>query len=217
MVDRCGFFGVATVLLFLLTVNAAFVGVSVGVKKGDWIEYSVTTTGTPIEGHDVTWARMEILEVKGTDITVNVTTKARNGTFESGIMDLNPAEGRVGVWFIIPANLNPGDTFFDAYSGRNVTIEGSKERTIAGAMRTVTHATTPERIKSWDKSTGVFVESIDTLQNYTLNAIADKTNMWASQIFGLDPLYFYFVAFVAAAAAVTVIYALHVRRKSSKK
>ncbi len=217
MVDRCGFLRVATVLLFLLTVNAAFVGVSVGVKKGDWIEYSVTTTGTPIEGHDVTWARMEILEVKGTDITVNVTTKARNGTFESGIMDLNPAEGRVGVWFIIPANLNPGDTFFDAYSGRNVTIEGSKQRMIAGAMRTVTHATTPERIKSWDKSTGVFVESIDTLQNYTLNAIADKTNMWASQIFGLDPLYFYFASFVAAAAAVTVIYALHVRRKSSKK
>jgi hypothetical protein len=215
MVNRPIILAPAIIVLFLfLMVNAASADVSVGVKKGDWIEYTVTTTGTPEEGHDVTWARMEILDLKGTDITVNVTTKARNGTYESGIMNLNPAEGKVGVWFIIPANLNPGTAFFDASVEQNITVEGSEQRMIAGATRTVTHATTPERIKSWDKTTGVFVESIDTLQNYTLNALAYKTNMWESQILGLDPLHFYIAVLAAAViAAATVTYALRRRKR----
>lgn len=190
MAHRNRIFLTATVLFIFLGVDAVLGGVSVGVKKGDWIEYQVTTTGTPTEGHDVTWARMEILDVKGTEISVNVTTKARNGTFASGIMNLNPARGQVGIWFIIPANLNPDEAFFDASVGRNITIEGSEQRTIAGATRTVTHASTPERIKSWDKVTGVFVESIDVLPNYTLHAIADKTNLWSGQILGIEPLTF---------------------------
>ena len=147
-------------LYFVVGMFLAHAVISVGVKGGDWIEYSVVTTGKPEEGHDVIWARMEILGVQGTQISVNVTTKASNGTFESGVMILNPAKGNVGVWFIIPANLTVGESFYDASKNQNVTIEGSKQRSIAGATRTVTHATTPERIKSWDKSTGVFVESI---------------------------------------------------------
>ncbi len=192
------------ILLILLSVNVASGEVSIGVKKGDWIEYQVSTTGTPEEGHDVTGARMEILNVQGTEITVNVTTKAANGTYESGLMTLNPDKGQVGVWFIIPANLNAGEAFLDASIGRNVTIEGSEQRTIAGATRTVTHATTPQRIKSWDKSTGVFVESIDTLPNYTLNAIADKTNMWSAQTPETDSTLFYAAAAVIAIVVVAV-------------
>ena len=121
------------------------------------------------------------------------------------------------VWFIIPANLNPGKAFFDATVGRNITIEGSKQRTIAEATRTVTHATTPERIKSWDKATGVFVESIDTLQNYTLNAIANKTNMWSRQIPVIDPTYFTLAALAIAATAATGAYVLIRRRNSDRK
>lgn len=217
MVNRLRFLAVATVLFLFLTVNTASADISVGVKKGDWIEYTVTTTGIPEEGHDVTWARMEILDLKGTDIAVNVTTKARNGTYESGIMNLNPAEGKVGVWFVIPANLNPGNSFLDAAIGQNVTVEGSEERTIAGVTRTVTHATTPERIKSWDKATGVFVESIDTLQNYTLNAIATRTNMWSNQILGLDVPYFYSVVLVTAAVVAAAAYFLRRKRNSLGK
>jgi hypothetical protein len=203
------------ILLILLGVNVASGEVSVGVKKGDWIEYEVTTTGAPEEGHDVTWARMEILNVQGKEITVNVTTKAANGTFSSGIMTLNPEKGRVGVWFIIPANLNPGDAFFDASVGRNVTIEGSEQRTIAGATRTVTHATTPERIKSWDKATGVFVESVDTLPNYTLNAIADKTNLWSAQAPETD-LTLLYVAGAGAAVIVVAVAVIAIARRRKK-
>ena len=206
----------ATVLLLLSVGNGVLAEVSVGVKKGDWIEYQVTTTGIPQEGHDVTWARMEILDVEGTDISVNVTTKARNGTYESGVMNLNPAKGQVGVWFIIPANLNVGQAFFDASIDRNVTIEGSKQMTIAGATRTITHSTTPERVKSWDKVTGVFVESIDVLPNYTLNAIADKTNLWSGQILGLDSPIFYTAALGAAVVLAAVILVVAGKKIGSK-
>jgi hypothetical protein len=46
----------------------------VGVKTGDWIEYNVTTTGNPPEEHNVTWARLEILQVQSDEIVVNSTT-----------------------------------------------------------------------------------------------------------------------------------------------
>jgi len=64
----------------------------------------------------------------------------------------------------------------------NVTIEGVEQRVYAGATRIVTYASTPERIKYWDKATGVFIESIDVLPDYTLNATADKTNLWNPQL-----------------------------------
>jgi hypothetical protein len=200
-------------LILLLMTDVALGEISVGVKKGDWIEYEVTTTGTPEEGHDVIWARMEILDVQGKEISVNVITKAVNGTFSSMVMTMNPEKGNVGIWFIIPANLNVGDTFYDASVGRTVTIEGSEQREVAGATRTVTHASTPERIKSWDKSTGVFVESIDTLPNYTLNAIATKTNMWNPQMLGIDQNLFYALVGVTVAAVAVAVLAVARRKK----
>ena len=37
--------------------------VSVGVKEGDWIEYTVAFTGIASEEHNVVWARMEITDI----------------------------------------------------------------------------------------------------------------------------------------------------------
>ena len=108
----------------MLSPVAATEKVLVGIKQGDWIEYDVTTEGSMEQGHDVTWARMEILRIVGYEIHVNVTTKAFNGSFSSDVEVLNPAESRVGFWYIVPAELNNGDIFFDASTNRNVTIEG---------------------------------------------------------------------------------------------
>jgi len=205
-------FAFALLLLGCITLAG---GVSIGVKRGDWIEYHVVTTGTPHEGHDVTWARMEILEVHGTEVKVNVTTRAANGTLDIDVMTLNPGKGEVGVWFIIPANLDVGDMFYDTSEERNVTIEGSQQRTIAGATRTVTHASTPERLKSWDRTTGVFVESIDVLSNYTLNATAYSTNLWSEQTNGVDAVYLYVAmgALVVVAVIAIVFFVVRARRK----
>ncbi len=199
-----------TIFVFLGYTATTSAGVSIGVQKDDWIEYQVFPSGQSTEGHNVTWAKMEILEVKGTEIRANITTKAFNGTFTSTVETFDPAKGNVGIWFIIPANLKPGDSFFDAYIGRNVTVEGSEERIIAGATRTVTYASTPERIKRWDEATGVFVETIDAYSGETLYAVADKTNMWSAQTTGIDPAVFY-LAILGAFAAGFVVAAIMLR------
>src|SRR5665648_501218 len=85
---------------------------SVGVKKGDWIEYniSVAGTGTPPPTHDVRWMRIDILQVYGAVFSVNVTARYANGTVGSEVWDFNFTAGNVGGWIIIPSNLSPGDT-----------------------------------------------------------------------------------------------------------
>jgi hypothetical protein len=208
MRHKNGVIFVAALSLLFLVVNATFGEVSIGVQKGDWIEYKVTTTGNPEEGHDVTWARLEILNRKGTEVRVNITTKARNGTYWNEVEVFDPAIGNVGIWFLIPANLNPGDQFFDASLGRNVTIEGSEERIIAGATRTVTFSSTTSRYKSWDKVTGVFVETVDALENTTLYAIADKTNLWSGETVSVGTLTFYNGVFGIAIGEAVIILAL---------
>ena len=84
MVKR--FFVVAFLLFLFLSAETVAGGVSIGVQTGDWIEYTVSTTGLPPEGHDVVWARMEILRILDSEITVNTTTKAANGTFSNVVM-----------------------------------------------------------------------------------------------------------------------------------
>ena len=193
----------------LTTIDA----LSVGVKVGDWIEYKVTTTGNPPEVHNVQFARMEIVSVQGPEIKANVTTEDNSGVFSSLIMDMNLEKGQVGAWFLIPSNLNVGDSFYDINLGRNITIEGQEQKNYAGAVRTVINATTSERIKDWDKVTGVFVKSIDTLPGYTINATAIRTNMWNPQILGLDQTVFYGIVVVVVAVITVVIAVVFIMRR----
>ena len=197
-------FGLGLVFLIFSSVSAID-ALTVGVKVGDWIEYKVTTTGNPPEVHNVQFARMEILSVQGPEIKANVTTQDSSGVFSSLIMDMNLEKGQVGAWFLIPSNLNVGDSFYDINLGRNVTIEGQEQKNYAGAVRTVINATTPERIKDWDKVTGVFVKSIDKLSDYTINATAIGTNMWNPQTLGFDQTVFYTMIIVVIAVIIGVI------------
>jgi len=185
MIKRVFVFGVVLVLSLLFFCSFAAGGVTVGVKVGDWIEYTVLTTGDAPQVQNVQWARMDIIGVQGSEIKVNVTTQGNDGAFYSQIMDLDPEEGQIGAWFIIPANLTVGDDFYDINLGRNVTIEGQEQKNYAGAVRTIINATTPERIKDWDKETGIFLKSIDTLPGYTINATAIKNKHVESTNFGV--------------------------------
>ncbi len=168
------------ILVSLPTASLVEGEISIGVNKGDWIEYTVTTTGNPPEQFNVTWARMQIINVEGAIIKTNITTKASNGTLSSLTMTLNLEKGEVGAWFIIPANLETGDSFLDS-NGQQVTIQGEQKLTWAGDTRSITNATTPQRIKHWDKLTGVFVQCIDVFDSYSINVTAIKTNMWGNQ------------------------------------
>ncbi len=200
---------VLIVLVLLLPTAITKAQITVGVKVGDWIEYNVTTTGTPIPGHDITYARLEVIEVQGTAIKANVTSRADNGTVTTITRNFNLQEGQIQAWVIIPAKLGPGDSFYDATIGGNVTIQGEEQKTFAGAERTITYVNTPQREKQWDRATGVFVTTSDFLGNYTVNATATATNMWNPQILGLDQNLFYVVvvaviAVILAAVAITL-------------
>jgi len=208
----------SSILLIVSTVAMQLVRgeYTIGVKPGDWIEYNVSTTGAPPSEKDIDWARMEVLDVEGDTFHVNTTGHQLNGVCSSFIRTFNFPAGEVSAWIIIPANLSPGDTFYDVVDNQSYAIQGEHQETVAGATRTVTYLNNSMgRFKQWDKATGVFVETIDNVGNYTVNAIAYATNMWSPEIFGLDSTIFYtlvaaVVIIVFAAATVVVLY---IRRK----
>ena len=207
---------------------------SVGVKEGDWMEYdiNVTGTGSPPPTHDVRWMRITILPVQGTAFSANFTVRYTNGTVDSAIWEFNFTEGNVEGWLIIPANLGPGDQFYDlsAHTGKpvNVTVQREEQKTVLGASRAVTFGNDSLRHKEWDKATGVFIASYEHLENVTnkagwyienitvtIHAIA--TNMWSPElpelILGLNPAAFYaLVAVIVVLAVLTVLSVIFVVR-----
>jgi len=205
--------------IFLLLSSAfcfAVVGqkpVSVGVKKGDWIEYIVSTTGNPVVGHDLKYAKMEIVQVNGSQIWANVISETPNGTWSSVIRTFDLSAGNVQAWVIIPANLGPGDSFYDSFTNSTVTIQGQKTMTVAGATRTITYVNTPERHKEWDKATGIFIQTADYLPNYTVNANITTTNMWNPQILGLDQTIFDVIIIVVVVVVAAIVVIIAFRRK----
>ena len=64
-------------------ITFASANVTVGVTKGDVIEYRVTYSGDVPSGHDVDWAKIEVTKVEGTNIEVAVTSRYSDGTEET--------------------------------------------------------------------------------------------------------------------------------------
>ena len=203
---------VTILAIFLIATGMVCAEILVGVKEGYWIEYNATITGSPPADHDVTWARMEVVDVQGKSISLNVTTRFVNGTLLYESVPLNLETGQLGDDFIIPADLNPGDVFLDQYQG-SITIAGVEERNYAGATRTVVYASTTESTYYWDKATGILVEGASEFPDFTIHSVADKTNIWQPQILGLEPTTFYAVLIIAAMVTVAVATFLVLRRK----
>lgn len=169
---------------------------SVGVKEGDWIEYNIALsgTGTLPPTHDVRWMHLQVLQVSGEAFSVNVTARYANGTIGSAVWKFNFTEGNVGGWIIIPANLSAGERFFDSsihnHKPVNVTIQSQEQKTVLGAVRTITSGNDSFRHKQWDQATGVFVGSTETyrnvtnkdgwyIDNLTVSIEATATNLWS--------------------------------------
>lgn len=172
-----GLFGVILVFSCLFVAYASASQVSAGVQSGDWIEYNVTSTGAPNQGHDVEWARMEVTSVQSPNINVTITSKFQDGTNETINSTLNLETGHLIDDFIIPAGLKVGDIFPEENYG-NVTITGSEVRTFAGASRTVLTANMGNSSYVWDQETGVSVEGNTTTADYSIYSVASSTNMW---------------------------------------
>ena len=207
----------AVLVVLLSTAPAAISAeISVGVKQGDWIEYQVAFTGTPPEGHAVTWARMEIVSVQGKNITLAVAAKQSDESWLNETVQLNLETRQLGDDFIIPANLNSGDAFFDERQG-NITISGVEERTYAGAKRSIVSGTvqqtTYQTTYYWDRATGVLVEGNSSYTDFAMYTKVDKTNMWQPEAAGLDSTVFYALAIGAAVIIVAVIAVLFLHRR----
>lgn len=202
----------------------------VGVKEGDWIEYDITVTGTstPPPTHDVRWFRMDVLKVQGAAFSVNVTARYVNGTLGSEIWKFNFAEGDLGGWLIIPANLSAGEKFYDSsrHTGKpvNVTVRGQEQRTVCGASRIVTFGNDSIRHKEWDMITGVSVSSHEVYRNITNKAgwyiddltvdiQAVATNLWSPQSQRQDNTMLFAVIIACAVLAATIMSTLFISKK----
>jgi hypothetical protein len=182
-----------------------------GVKPGDWVEYDVTFTGDIIERHDVTWARIEVLDVEGKTINIKVTSIFSDGREETENLTLNLETGQLGDSFIIPANLDKGDTFLEHYEG-NITISGVEEKTYMGAKRKVVYATTSQTTFYWDQTTGFLVGATSDYTDFTLTTKAEKTNLWQTHAFVLDPLF----SIVLIALVIVAVLAFWLKYKKKK-
>jgi hypothetical protein len=200
-------------VLFLGLASSTLADLSVGVKKGDWISYAVTYTGSPTQGHDLNWAKIEVTDVKGTDISVSITSRYPNGTSEVFNSTLNLKTGHLIDDFIIPANLNEGDTFLDQNIG-NVTISRTETHTYAGAARTVLYASTNQNTYVWDQATGVSVEGTSQQPDYTMHTIVEDTNLWQQQE-GLDWTVLLLIA-IAAVVGIVAAVLITVRFRNKK-
>ncbi len=214
----------ASIIVFVSVIAlpaCAYAEPSVGVKKGDWIEYTINITGPPLDSsRNLTWYRNDILKVDGGSFNANMTALAVNGTISSSIWNFNLTEGQVQGWLIIPANLSAGDKFFDISKSANITIEGEEQKILAGASRTITYASDPGRLnKEWDKATGVYVNSIEHIKNYTIVTKFVATNMWSPQSKGQDQVMQYSVLAVVIAFPAMILSSVIVaaRRKKMRK
>jgi uncharacterized membrane protein YozB (DUF420 family) len=178
-----------TLVVFALAIaspTSTFSTPQVGVKNGDWMEYSVNIVGdVPPPKLDIASFKMEVINVDGTAFDVNITVRYHNGTLHNMIWKFNFSEGKVGGWVIIPAGLDVGNNFYDSSKPGNVTIDGQEQKVVAGATRTITHASDSKReIKEWDKATGVFCYAVEHPRNLTLTTTIIATNLWQAQTIG---------------------------------
>jgi hypothetical protein len=172
-----------TSIILIFAASSLFSALAiVGVKKGDWIEFNATVTGDPPEGHDAQWGRMEVTNVQGNILNLNITTQFTNGTFLYENITLNLETGKLGDDFIIPANLNVSQSFLDANYG-NITINSVDQRKYAGALRSVISGKNSHTTFIWDQQTGILVEAYSEYKeiNFTMTTIVEKTNMWQKQ------------------------------------
>jgi hypothetical protein len=209
--------GLVTIILAIGLMSSVVADLSVGVKKGDWIEYNVTYTGSPTQGHNIVWARMEVINVMGPYISVTITSKFSDNSTLAQNSTLNLETGDLIDDFIIPANLTAGDTFLDKNLG-NVTIERTEQRTYAGTTRNVCIASTSTNTYVWDQATGVSVEGAAQEADYSIHTIAVDTNMWQQTAEEANwPSLFMLAGFVLLVVMAVLAVFVHFRRKSTRK
>jgi hypothetical protein len=205
-----------TALIVTALLPAAFADFSVGVKKGDWIEYQVKVVGIPVPRYNVTWASINVTSVQGENLGLYIETRFTNESLLLENINVN-LETNPGDSFIVPSKLNIGDEFYNPSIG-NITISSVEQRTVLGEERTVVSAVTQYTTYYWDRQTGILVQATTTApaglntgfgisQGFTVYTKTIGTNIWQPQILGLNLSLFYalIVTLVVVLAAIAAI------------
>jgi hypothetical protein len=192
------------VLAVSLLISLAAADNIVAVQTGDWMEYSVTTTGNPTPIHHITWARLDVKTVTGPEISTDIQTQLANGTlWLEPDTTFNVATGVVGEGAIIPTNLTVGDIYYSEYEG-NITVTGTRTLTVAGAERVVLTGEAANTSFMWDKETGVMVKATTTLPDCTVYSEIASTNLWHPQTPTINIVYAFIAAAITALVAVVL-------------
>jgi hypothetical protein len=152
--------------------------------------------------------RVDVKNVQDSDVTVDMM-----GAFLNGINDTESGTFDLEVGFpgpmIVPANLDVGDQFYHEDYG-NITIEGTDEIISVGSKRTAVYAIVTQTELHWDKQTGVLLQSEISMNNFTLNMVVTKTNMWQTQSDGLELTVV--ILLITLIVAVTAVFLLRKKR-----
>jgi hypothetical protein len=215
----------------------------VGVKVGDWVEYgqpTVTWSGTGTEPSYVTdqreidWARVEVISVEETTVSLNVTVHLDNGTevFTSDEVDVSNNEYSImDNIYVIASNLKSGDSINnETLSITEPTINQTLIRQYAGENRTVNfldystlyNSSLYESEFYFDQKTGILLEShlkssdpnnSSSYVEYSMKA--NETNMWSAGGTTNNNLYFIITGTVLVIVAITAIVLLRRKKPSS--
>lgn len=203
------------VLIIMLVPATVSAEISVGVEGGDWIEYDFVWAGIPSSSPYLAGYRIEVLNVQGTTITLNGTLIYSDGTQETVTNYVNFQTGQLAAGFIIPANLQDGDKFYDDSVGL-ITVRAER-RDYVGASRVVVWALlSSDDVEStvyWDQATGVLVEQ----DGSDVNIIASGTNLWQAEFWlPIDPTLFFILIIVAVVIVAAVGFSMIRRQKKTR-
>ena len=198
----CLFLIVALYSIFVVSTYA-----QVGVKEGDWMEYSISYTGNPPEDF-ASRMRIEVESIQGTNITVCWDRELINGEKWS-ISETYDLTIGFHDMFIIGAGLELGDEFYHDQFGL-VTIGYIEDYEYAGETRSLVAISITEGVVHWDKNTGVLTQGdwnySPDLQSHWL---LEETSLWGQS--GLDIVLV--VGLIIAVAAALLIVLVFIRRK----
>lgn len=196
-------------LLLSFLVLSTFAQITVGIKEGDWIEYEITYTGTPPDWYPET-ARFEVLIIQGTNITLELKTKALQGTENINNVTFSLEDGAPD-FIIIPANLNINDEVNHEEAG-NIEILGIEEYTFEGKTRELVYGSYGDLDYNWDRTTGIVIQIDQITETFTQSWLAVNTNIVQMQASDLDPMLLY-VIIISVVIIIIIVAILLLKRK----
>jgi hypothetical protein len=170
-----------TIILGAIPVSG--VSYTVGVKVGDWMKYEVAGTVPLISEYE--WVRYEIKKVKGLEVTFEIIIYYQDGgeNIDYNMWDI---EAGSAPW-IIPADLNPDDTF--PFQNNTASMNATFPRIYGGASRTVhllnlsKYDEYTELLGYWDRATGCLLEFVlnhsSPTERWTGGYRLIETNLWS--------------------------------------